>query len=162
MDALLVPQEVPALLGEVRRKGGQEQDQAFQRFAQQRPVLPHRFSRLAVSRNGVDQFHDRADGSVEIEALLVVGGHFFNGAVQGAAQFLLSLAGFRCRPLFFKLLRAFMDQAPDAAQEAVAPLYPLVAPFQVLFRRRRKEDEQPPRIGAVALDNLIGRDDIAL
>ena len=42
------------------------------------------------------------------------------------------------------------------------PSTPVVLPLLVLLGRAHEEDVEPQRVGAVALDELVGRDDVAL
>ena len=44
----------------------------------------------------------------------------------------------------------------------MAPFNPPVAPVKILFRGRRKKDKEAAGVGAVALDNIIGRDHVSL
>ena len=55
-----------------------------------------------------------------------------------------------------------MDQFPYAVEKTERAVNPLVAPVQILFRRRRKQGKEAGRIGAVTLDEGIGIDHVTL
>ena len=48
-----------------------------------------------------------------------------------------------------------LDEAPESANETVGTLDALVTPLQILLRRRCEEHEDPRRIRAVALYNIV-------
>ena len=58
--------------------------------------------------------------------------------------------------------QAGLDEPPDPSEEAMLALHLLVGPVHVLLRRRGEEDEQLRRVGAELLDDLPGRDYVAL
>src|SRR5438067_2430532 len=54
------------------------------------------------------------------------------------------------------------DDAPEPAHEARHALGALLAPLHVLVGRRQRQDVEPDGVGAVALDQLVGADYVAL
>ena len=54
------------------------------------------------------------------------------------------------------------DDAPQAMQEARRPLDALIAPVEVALGWRREDTEEARRVGAVALDEIVGLDRVAL
>ncbi len=53
-------------------------------------------------------------------------------------------------------------EPPDPVEEPGRPLDAGVAPLLVLLGRAHEEDVEPQRVGAVARDRLVGRDDVPL
>ena len=59
-------------------------------------------------------------------------------------------------------LGELVDEPPDARQEAPHALDALVGPLEVLLGRRHEQDVGAQRVGAEPLDDVLGRDDVAL
>src|SRR5207253_5548229 len=55
-----------------------------------------------------------------------------------------------------------VHQAPDASQEPVRAFHALVAPLQVLLRRRGKKGEEARRVRAVRGDEMLRVHDVLL
>ena len=85
--------------------------------------------------------------------------------MQGPAQFLFIRVQ-RCRIIARRCsnhrIGKVMNDPPQATEETRCPFDPLIAPLQITFRRRGKQDEQPRRIRAVFFHDFFRRNDIAL
>ena len=112
----------------------------------------------------IDQLHDGGDCRVEHEAVAHVLCDLLDGRVEHAAELRL-LCAERCRIVgrrrTLDRLCELSEDAPHAPEEAVCPLDALIAPVKITIHGRGKEDEEPCRIRTVAVDDLLGRDDVA-
>ena len=61
-----------------------------------------------------------------------------------------------------RLLRLLESDPPELLEETDDPLEPVVLPFRVLLDRPDEEQIEPNRIGAVAVDVVVGDDDVPL
>src|SRR5215471_3033545 len=53
-----------------------------------------------------------------------------------------------------------MNEAPEPGEKAISTLDTLIAPFEVLFRRRSKKREQTRRIRAIEVNQIFGVDNV--
>ena len=113
---------------------------------------------------GVDQLHDGGDGGVEVELVFDVGGDLADGLVGLARQLPGRVVGqlSKLGHWSVKELKVSQHQPVHFVQEARRAVHALVAPLQIPLRRRRKQAEEPHGVGAVALDELVGVDHVAL
>ena len=125
-----------------------------------------RMNRFFLERvESVDEFHDGADRRVEHEALADVLRDLLDRLVQRAAQRLLLSRQRRVIVVVNALsdrILEMRDNAPDAVQKAECSLDALVAPFEITLDGRGEENEETRRISAILLDDLLGRDNVAL
>jgi len=121
-------------------------------------------SRITVSMQRIHQFHDRADGRIEIEPIGDIVGHFADRSVQRTAQFFFLIG--QCRRVVaggrrHGNLGIVADNAPQAVQKSRRSFDALVAPLQIAFRGRRKQDKQAGGIRAVFFYDFFRRYNVA-
>ena len=127
--------------------------------------LDQRDSRLGCEASGgvvrapadlVHELHDGRDRRVQREPAADVVGHLRDRLVRLPRQRSLD------RLLRRRLLRLLESDPPELLEETDDPLEPVVLPFRVLLDRPDEEQIEPNRIGAVAVDVVVGDDDVPL
>ena len=156
------PTDLPQLARDVRHeRRQQEQD------GRRPPRAASPDARVSADRRrSRHQLHHRRDRRVEVEAL------DRRPSVTRAIVWCVSAGAARAstrgsrrrrrRPARARRGAHAVHEPPDAVQEAAHPLDALVAPVEIALGRRREEREEPRRVGAVALDEVVGVDDVAL
>ncbi len=146
----------------MRHDRRQQPQQNRQAFLDQRPVaaagLRHRQARQLI-----EHLHAGRHDGVELVLVKVVA-----GLLQTAVDFApcvalrivqrLRIGGRRGLPPGAKIGR----ERPQALQKTIGTGHALVGPFQRLVRGRGKNDEQPRRVRAVAVDQRLRIDRVAL
>ena len=139
-------------------EGRKQNDQRFKTFLHQAVFL---IGGIIVGHEGVVQFHNSADGGIEVKAFADIFGHLLDGGMDLAADIFIFTAE---RSHIVALRLGFgvgQHETPYAVQEAVAAFHRGVVPFQIFFRRRGEEDEETGRIGAVFINDSFGAHNIA-
>ena len=152
----LLAQCLPELFRDMRCERCQQNHQISQHFTAQ--TVRYIIDPFGVIMQGVYQFHDRADGSIEIVTTVQIGCHFLEYPMGFTTQI------FIFRGQFTFLCRHFQvasHNAPNTIQKAESSFYAAIAPFQVTFRRSGKKSKEPCRIGTVLSDQFFGRNHIA-
>ena len=114
---------------------------------------------------GIDKLHDGADRRIEHETLADVLRDLLDRLMERAAQSLLLSRQRRVIVVVNALsdrILEMRDNAPDAVQKAECSLDTLIAPFEITLDGRSEENEETRRISAILLDDLLGRDNVAL
>ena len=107
----------------------------------------------------IDQLHNGGDRRVEHESVAYILRDLLHGTVEYTAQLRLlgtkgvGIIGIGCRS--DRLLKLPQD-TPYAAEEAERPLDALIATVEVTLDGRGEEDEEPRRIRAIAVNDLLG------
>ena len=158
---------LPQFLAQVRGDG-REQGQHRGHGRREDAVLGVALAQLFTGQvHGVDQFHDRGDGGVELEAVAHVLGDLLDRQMLAAAQ----VAGFGRGHVVGtgaagldrgQALGLVHEQTPDAVQEARGAFDAAVGPGEVTLRRRGEEAEQTHGVRAVLGDHGRGVHHIAL
>src|SRR5450759_2690333 len=113
--------------------------------------------------DGVDQFHDRADGGIEMETVFDIYCYLTDSLMSFAPQgFELTFQIDACRQWldFFDVVKIFLKDAPQPSHKTEGAFHTLIAPFQVFLRRRGYGADYPRRIRAVGFYQIIGIDNV--
>ncbi len=112
----------------------------------------------------VHQFHDGADGRIEMEPLDILChllDRFMGLLIEGTFDLPQTAApkgrGFNS----LKTLIMVINETPDPIEEPGRTIHPLVTPVQILLGRRGKETEDPCRIRPVLLNQILRVNDIS-
>ena len=153
--------QLPQLLGEMGDHGEEQGDHGFQSFAQHCPVDARVFAERCGGR--VDQLHHARDGGVEME----IGLDALRDPADGLVGLAVQLAGEvvqgggHHRSVHAEAVLMLVYHPVDPVEEARGPLHALGVPFQVTLRRGGEQGEQPHRVGAVLLDQVVRVDHVA-
>ena len=147
--------------------GPQEKQRGVDGLAQERRPLRagHAVQRVALEVvEGVDELHHRADGGIEVEVALDVGGdardRLVDDPAEGSAR--LRERARPGRPGRADLLAMRVDEAPEAVEEARGAFHPALRPLEVPLGRSGEEREESRRVGPEAPDHVVGIDHVAL
>ncbi len=157
----LAAERRPQLLGDVRRVGLDQRDQGRGREPDDRGL-----GVAAPRRSLVEQLHGRGDGGVEVEALCRVASRLVDRPVRLARQREAALAqpggrGGRGSEAYAVLGQA-AHHRPQALEKPVAAGDAAVGPLGVVLGRAQEQHVEAQRVRAVAGDQLVGRDHVAL
>ena len=97
---------------------------------------------------GVDQFHDGADGRIEVKTVLDVGSDLSDGLVGLPSQGLeIALQGFTPGKggHIAQIVEIIRDDPPGPAEEPERAVDALIAPLEVLFRAATRRDRRSGR-----------------
>lgn len=142
---------LPEVFGEVRRVGGEEENEGFH----------GRLGARLGAGEFVGEFHQPADGGVETEGFDVVGDRF-DRLVEKAFLGLGHRDVFDGGVDFDFVGEVFVgDHPPGAGEEAVDPFDAVHLPGFGGIERAHEHFVEAERIGAVLLDDVIGIDDVA-
>ena len=162
MHASLTYKDAPQLLGHMRCKWCQHLDQVDGNLPDQIAI-----DALAVLEyiEGIHQLHNRADSSIEHEAVANILRYLPDGGMENAAQFLFLIRQAADIVLILSALDFILKNlhnAPYTLQEAGSTSHALIAPIQVAVNRCRKQDKEACRIRTILGDNLLRRNHVAL